>query len=415
MADLSHDFTPAPSISGGEASLQTSEVLFSRTDDRGVIKCGNVNFCRISGYDWSELQNAPHKIVRHPDMPKGVFELYWSQLKAGKPVGAYVKNRTKTGRYYWVFALAMPIDDGFISIRIKPTGGMLAMIAEMYADLARREQADGLTPSESAAEFCKALAQKGYPTYDVFQSVALASEQKARSQQLGRPLTPLQTRFMEMSRAIYQVQTETTDLTEAFQSIRTVPMNMRIIASRLQTAGGPISAISVNYSQMLEDMSTWVNTFVDGDDCVFARIRNAILRSQFLGFISGLENDTITALTAQGAATPGVLDPKAEVAIIETCIKKNIAETAEALGRVEHEARRFGRSVLDMKRYVTGLSSTRMMCKIESASLSENGADLSGVVDQLDAGQNEIEVRLAHVVELNAVIQSNVSMLRSLL
>ena len=48
----------------------------------------------------------------------------------------------------------------------------------------------------------------------------------------------------------------------------------------------------------------------------------------------------------------------------------------EALKVVESEATRLGRSVLDMKRYVTGLSSTRMMCKIESAALNGSGDSL---------------------------------------
>ncbi|CAN0187436.1 unnamed protein product [Chrysoparadoxa australica] len=68
-----------------------------------------------------------------------------------------------------------------------------------------------------------------------------------------------------------------------------------------------------------------------------------------------------------------------------------------------------------MNRFVTGLSSTRMMCMIESASLSESGTALTGIVEQLDSCQEEIEQRLARVMDLNAVIQNNTSMLRSML
>jgi aerotaxis receptor len=89
-------------------------------------------------------------------------------------------------------------------------------------------------------------------------------------------------------------------------------------------------------------------------------------------------------------------------------------EMVTCLQNVETEAKRFARSVLDMKRYVTGLSSTRMMCKIESAALSNSGSELAGIVEQLDECQNEIEDRLARIVELNSVIQGNTTMLRSL-
>jgi aerotaxis receptor len=170
----------------------------------------------------------------------------------------------------------------------------------------------------------------------------------------------------------------------------------------------------VNYSQMLEEMSTWVNTFVEGDSCVFARIRDAILNCQFLGFAAGLGQEIAEALTRPEVDCMPGHDMAAERAIVESLREGFLTQTRESLSSVESEAMRFGRSVLDMKRYVTGLSSTRMMCKIESAALSEQGTALGGIVEQLDACQNEIEKRLARIVELNALIQSNTSMLRAL-
>jgi hypothetical protein len=196
-------------------------------------------------------------------------------------------------------------------------------------------------------------------------------------------------------------------------------MNMRIIASRLESAGGPISAISVNYSQMLEEMSTWVDTFVDGDACVFARIRDAIFKGQFLGFATQIEREMIGIFEEErekfGAVYPSNVSTETEAACCEEVRNSFLEATAGSLGDVETEAKRFARSVLDMKRYVTGLSSTRMMCKIESAALNNSGTALSGIVEQLDACQDEIERRLARVVELNSVIQGNTAMLRSLI
>ncbi len=82
----------------GEVPFELKDLFFSRTDERGVIIHGNGVFRKISGYMWEELKGAPHKLVRHPDMPKGVFQLYWDKLKAGDYVAAYVKNKSKDGR-----------------------------------------------------------------------------------------------------------------------------------------------------------------------------------------------------------------------------------------------------------------------------------------------------------------------------
>ncbi|KUF12693.1 PAS domain-containing protein [Pseudoponticoccus marisrubri] len=413
MTDLSPSLVN--DASANEASFHLNELFYSRTDTRGVIRAGNSVFHRVAGFEWEELIGAPHKIVRHPDMPRGLFHLMWERIKDGRPTGAYVKNRRKCGRFYWVFALVSPTEGGYISTRIKPSSPLHRMVTELYAEMARREQAQGVSPADSAAWLRATLREKGYPNYEMFQADAIAAEYEARARQLGQPVGQVQKRFLDMSRAIGEVQRETSEMTEAFKAIRTVPMNMRLIASRLENAGGPISAISVNYSQMLEEMTTWVNTFVDGEACVFAKIRDAIRLGQFLGFASVVEKEMIEIFQEIEASYPDSIDIGAEVALLEEHRKMYLDMTGDALMSVEREARRFARSVLDMKRYVTGLSSTRMMCKIESATLSGSGTALNGIVEQLDDCQNEIEQRLARIVELNSVIQNNTAMLRSLI
>ncbi|EBA08167.1 PAS domain-containing protein [Sagittula stellata] len=419
MTDQTTRFIADSSYAGSEAQFHLSELFYSRTDQRGVIQAGNTVFQRVAGYDWDELIGAPHKLVRHPDMPKGVFELIWRRLAQGKPTGGYVKNRCKNGRYYWVFALIAPIEGGYVSTRLKPASPLRGTVEQIYKALLAREREEGLKPSASADALLETLKKAGYSSYDAFQSHAMATEAETRAQQMGRQLDPLQRRFLDMSRAITQVHVETTEMTEAFKAIRTVPMNMRIIASRLENAGGPISAISVNYSQMLEEMSTWVDTFVDGDACVFARIRDAIFKGQFLGFATQVEREMIGIFEEEREkhrdAYPSNVSTETEAARCDEVRNSFLEATAESLGDVEAEAKRFARSVLDMKRYVTGLSSTRMMCKIESAALNNSGTALSGIVEQLDACQDEIERRLARVVELNSVIQGNTAMLRSLI
>ncbi|MFZ7092081.1 PAS domain-containing protein [Primorskyibacter sp. 2E233] len=415
MTELSPEFAAeAHRTTKGEVAFTPNEMFYSRTDKRGVIVAGNTVFQRLAGYDWDELIGAPHKIIRHEDMPRGVFQYMWSRIQSDEPIGCYVKNRAKDGRYYWVFALVSPTQNGYLSTRLKPTSPLLKKVEGIYAELLRREQQEGLSPSDSADVMIEMLKAEGFSSYAGFQATALATECEARYRHIGKSMETTQTRFLEMSKAISEVAGETAGMTEAFLAIRTVPMNMSIIASRLENAGGPISAISVNYSQMLEEMSSWVSTFVDGEKCVFAKMRAAIFEGQFLSFARSLQLEMQSDFADQSANCPECLDLPEERSRLEARAADFHKKAVTSLQNVEVEARRFARSVLDMKRYVTGLSSTRMMCKIESASLAESGTELAGIVDQLDDGQNEIEARLARIVELNAVIQGSTAMLRSL-
>ncbi|SDI54631.1 aerotaxis receptor [Salipiger marinus] len=398
----------------GEVPFEAKELFFTRTDERGVIQEGNSVFQRVSGFTWDELKGAPHKVVRHPDMPKGVFHLYWERLKDGKNVAAYVKNRTKDGRFYWVFAVAWPIEGGYISVRMKPSSELFAQVRGIYADMLQAEKEQGLQAGRSAQMLLDRLAQHGFASYEGFMAAAIATEMEERARRIGVKLDQRQQRFLVMSRTIADIKAQTDQMTEIIKAIRTVPMNMRILASRLENAGGPISAISVNYGSMLDEMASWVRGFVDGDDSTYVRMRETIQRGQFLvcaaamqGEMSEMFNDD----TRHGENTSDLADDKTRLDGEERMFQRS---AQEALKVVEMEAMRLGRSVLDMKRYVTGLSSTRMMCKIESAALTGTGDSLSGIVDQLDAGQDEIEARLAKIVELNTVIQSNTGMLRAM-
>ena len=107
-----------------EVTFSEQEELVSTTDERGIITYANDVFCKVAGYEPSELVGKNHNIVRHPDMPKAAFADMWERLKEGKAWRGAVKNRCKDGRYYWVDAFVTPIYDngkrvGYQSVRRK--------------------------------------------------------------------------------------------------------------------------------------------------------------------------------------------------------------------------------------------------------------------------------------------------------
>lgn len=177
----------APSA-GDERALGADELFFSTTDARGVIQQGNSVFVRISGYSLDEIVGAPHNLVRHPDMPAGVFRIMWAWLEAGRPVGAYVCNRTKDGGHYWVFAVVSPLADGFLSVRMAPQSAALAVVQEMYAEaraVEARAAAAGAGRREVAeageAALLSALLERGFDSYEDFMHAALPAEIWART------------------------------------------------------------------------------------------------------------------------------------------------------------------------------------------------------------------------------------------
>ena len=87
-------------IQGNERLFGAEDVFFSTTDLKGVIRNANQTFLTLARHPREEMIGAPHNIIRHDDMPAGVFKLMWDDIQAGRPVCAYVLNRAGDGLDY---------------------------------------------------------------------------------------------------------------------------------------------------------------------------------------------------------------------------------------------------------------------------------------------------------------------------
>lgn len=154
-----------------ELTFEDNEFIVSKTDLKGKITYGNELFIRISGYAEHELLGTPHNILRHPDMPKTVFWKLWDSIQKGKEVFAYVKNLTKEGNFYWVYAQVTPSFDksnkiiGYHSVRRKPGREQIKRVEVIYRDLLNIEKSGGLSAGQ--ARLNELLEQEG-KQYDEF-------------------------------------------------------------------------------------------------------------------------------------------------------------------------------------------------------------------------------------------------------
>ncbi len=175
-----------------ERRFADGELFFSTTDAKGLITAGNRVFERVSGYSLDELIGRAHNIVRHPDMPRAVFQVLWDTIGAGQPVAAYVKNRAKDGSYYWVLASVAPIAGGYLSVRLAPGGEHFAMAKAVYEQLVALEreiEGDDVRQRkhsiEASVSRCgELLAEAGYPDYYAFMRAALSAEVARRASRL---------------------------------------------------------------------------------------------------------------------------------------------------------------------------------------------------------------------------------------
>lgn len=391
--------------SRGEAPFALNEVFFSRTDSRGVIVTGNYVFRRVAHYEWDELLGAPHKIIRHQDMPKGVFQVFWDTIKSGKTIGAYVKNKSKDGLYYWVYAVVVPCGDGYLSARIKPTSTVFDTVRKVYADLLSAEQNEDLSPEESAERLTQMIQDLGFDDYTQFSTHALSEELLSRDIGLKNEPDRKIAGLRKMQENAKTLVKETEGLIRDFDAMHTIPHNLRVIASRIEPAGGPVTVLSQNYGSMSRAMSDWFEAHVMGKDSNFAVIEAAVNNSLFVDCMARILKECDIQLQKERRGL-GEIDMESERQVLADLVKQQLDGARKGLDQVDREAMRITNACQVMHRHFLGLSSTRVLCKIESARLPESGDTLADIIDQLGVFQERISHRLEKIAKLSTEIRA---------
>lgn len=154
-----------------EKKVDTQESYTSCTDEKGCIVTVSDGFVTLSGYEKDELLGQNHNMVRHPDMPKVIFNILWQKLEHNKKFVGLIKNLAKDGTYYWLFneisAMSKKGSQTKVFYAYKHPASKRAVyhIGQLYKKLLEHERNGGIDASQKYLD--EFLSFRGV-TYDEY-------------------------------------------------------------------------------------------------------------------------------------------------------------------------------------------------------------------------------------------------------
>jgi aerotaxis receptor len=384
--------------------FSAQELFFSTTDLKGHIQRANKVFQRIAGYSWDALNNKPHNIIRHPDMPRIVFQLLWDYIQSGRPIVAYVKNLAHDGRYYWVVALVVAIPGGYLSVRFKPTSPLLATVANLYTELRAAEASiESHSNSRKAAIAASRdsldtnLRTLGFRDYDDFMQHAFKRELQSREAAIQRRSTAagMFDHLVEVLQMLFDdldvyvefnkgVKEKSKSVTGASEALRVSALNGAIEADKLGVRAAGLRPVldwlrelSVGITKEGVRLSKSLDSLVAEVDLVVFSLGAAKLQIEMSAqFADELSNDASGGL---GDDVMGMTE--GAIRIMHTSSSRTVRQAFEGLGAIRDRLKTLKESQIKLLESSQSLRPIYLTGRIEMTDVA--GSRLASVFDDL--------------------------------
>ncbi len=196
-------------------------------------------------------------------------------------------------------------------------------------------------------------------------------------------------------------------------AMRLVPVNMRIMAARIERQGGAVSAISDNYRLLSSEVADQLSAFVeDGMPTSTFQFR-AMERALFLSSAWRIMSEADAYFRGQDD-TESSADLALEASRLRDVMNQTRADSDDALRTASARAIRRESQAISLGRAILSLDSIRIMCRVENERLRILEGGLAAVVASLDIFHTQMAKNLEEILALTHRLKDHAEVVQAL-
>ena len=196
-------------------------------------------------------------------------------------------------------------------------------------------------------------------------------------------------------------------------AMRLVPVNMRIMAARIERQGGAVSAISDNYRLLSSEVADQLLAFVeDGMPTSTFQFR-AMERALFLSSAWRIMSEADAYFRNQDD-TESSADLALEASRLRDVMNQTRADSDEALRTASAHAIRRESQAISLGRAILSLDSIRIMCRVANERLRILEGGLAAVVASLDIFHTQMAKNLEEILALTHRLKDHAEVVQAL-